>query len=59
MRSGFLVPLMLLAACGGEPDFDERYEQAGEEIRARAESIDAQLEGKAPDSEDGDLPAEE
>lgn len=60
MRLACVPALLLLAACSGEPDFDERYKQADEEIRARADAIDAQLEGKAElGGEDEQVPADE
>lgn len=45
-RYGFAVaaPLLLLGGCSDEPDFDERYEAAREEIETKAQSIDAELE---------------
>ena len=43
-RLGLLiVPLLLLAACGEEPDFDERYDKAAKEIEARAKAMDADI----------------
>lgn len=38
-----IVPLMLLAACGKEPDFEERYDQTAREIEARAKAMDADI----------------
>ena len=37
-----LLPL-LIAACGKEPDFDERYDKAAKEIEARAKTMDADI----------------
>lgn len=39
-----LVPLLLLAACQDEPDFDTRYDEAAKEIEARAKAMDADIE---------------
>lgn len=35
--------LLALAACGREPTFDERYDNAQAAIQARSESIDNEL----------------
>ena len=44
MRAAFLlVPLLLLAACKDEPDFDTRYDKAAKEIEARAKAMDADI----------------
>ena len=44
MRAAFLfVPLLLLAACKDEPDFDARYDEAAKEIEARAKAMDADI----------------
>ncbi|MXO86546.1 hypothetical protein GRI38_10975 [Altererythrobacter aurantiacus] len=45
-RYGFAIaaPLLLLGGCSDEPDFDERYEAAREEIETKAQLIDAELE---------------
>ena len=37
------VPLLLLAACDKEPDFDARYEKAAKEIEARAKAMDTDI----------------
>lgn len=55
-----LLPLLLLAACGKEPDFEERYDQTAKEIEARAKAMDADIakSDKADAaSEDLQLPA--
>lgn len=38
-----LLPLLLLAACKDEPDFEARYDKAAEEIEARAKAMDAAI----------------
>jgi len=35
---------MLLAACGGEPDFDERFARQQEELERDAQAIDQEIE---------------
>ena len=42
-RAAWLLPLMLLAACKDEPDFESRYDNAAKEIEARAEAMDADI----------------
>lgn len=44
-----LMPLfvLLLAACGGEPDFDQRYAEAERRIANKAAAMEHDL--KAPD----------
>jgi len=51
MRRLTAAALLLCAACGEEPDFDERYEQAQEKIGTKARAIDAELRksGEMPD----------
>jgi len=44
MRVAGLLALLLVTACHDEPDFDERYDKASRDIRAKADAIDAQLE---------------
>jgi hypothetical protein len=44
MRLTAVLALLLITACRGEPDFDERYDQASEEITAKADAIDAELQ---------------
>ncbi len=40
----FLVAVpLLLGACHKEPDFEERYDKAAEEIEARAKAMDADI----------------
>src|SRR3546814_8535508 len=44
MRAGLLLlPLLVLAACKDEPDFDTRYDKAAKEIEARAKAMDADI----------------
>ena len=44
MRAGLLLlPLLALAACKDEPDFDTRYDKAAKEIEARAKAMDADI----------------
>jgi hypothetical protein len=43
MRLPACAILLLLAACS-EPDFDERYDEAENEINAKAAELDAELE---------------
>ena len=38
-----LLPLILLAGCKDEPDFEARYDKAAEEIEARAKAMDAAI----------------
>ena len=38
-----LLPLLLLAGCKNEPDFESRYDKAAEEIEARAKAMDADI----------------
>ena len=42
-RTAWLLPLMLLAACKDEPDFESRYDNAAKEIEARAKAMDADI----------------
>ena len=42
-RAAWLLPLMLLAACKDEPDFESRYDKAAKEIEARAKAMDADI----------------
>lgn len=43
-RAVFLLTApLLLAACHKEPDFEERYHKAAEEIEARAKAMDADI----------------
>lgn len=50
-RAILLLPLLLLAACEKEPDFDARYDKTAKEIEARAKAMDADI-AKAGASED-------
>ncbi len=43
MRRAMLLPILLLAACKDEPDFDTRYEAAAGEIEARAKAMEADI----------------
>ncbi|GGJ65780.1 hypothetical protein CDQ92_20385 [Sphingopyxis bauzanensis] len=38
-----LLPLLLLAGCKDEPDFEARYDKAAEEIAARAKAMDVDI----------------
>lgn len=40
-RALMILPLLLLAACDREPDFDTRYDAVASEIEARAKAMDA------------------
>jgi hypothetical protein len=42
-RTAWLLPLMLLAACKDEPDFESRYDDAAKEIEARTKAMDADI----------------
>lgn len=42
-RAMILLPLLLLAGCKDEPDFEVRYDKAAAEIEARAEAMDAAI----------------
>lgn len=48
MRAAILVPLLLLAACEREPDFETRYDDAQERIEETAKQIEADLGKDAP-----------
>ena len=52
-----LVPLLLLAACKDEPDFDTRYDKAAKEIETRAKAMDADIAESAKAAAASDLPA--
>lgn len=41
-----LLPLLLLASCKGEPDFDERYDQQAENLEAAAQNMQQDLENR-------------
>jgi hypothetical protein len=45
-----LVPLVfvLLAACGGEPTFDERYDGAEQQIRQKNDELEKDLDQTRP-----------
>lgn len=57
MRAALLVPLLLLAACKDEPDFDTRYDKAAKEIEARAKAMDADIAESEKAAAARDLPA--
>ncbi|MGQ3099507.1 MAG: hypothetical protein ACT6Q5_02630 [Sphingopyxis solisilvae] len=42
-RVALALPLLLVAACKDEPDFETRYEKASNEIEARATAMDADI----------------
>lgn len=44
-RRSLFISYILVAGCAEEPDFDTRYEEAEEEISAKAEAMDAELAG--------------
>ena len=47
--------LLLLGGCESEPDFDERYAKAEEQIRTKAREIDAQLQEGAADGDTAEM----
>ena len=52
-----LLPMLLLAGCKNEPDFESRYDKAAEEIEARAKAMDADIaESEKADAATPDLP---
>ena len=53
-----LLPLLLLAGCKDEPDFEARYDKAAEEIEARAKAMEAAIaeSEEAAATASGDLP---
>lgn len=42
-RAAIFLPLLLIAGCKEEPDFDTRFDAASDEIEARARAIDADV----------------
>lgn len=42
-RALILLPVLLLAACNEEPDFNARYDETAKEIEARAKAMDGDL----------------
>ena len=48
-RALVLAALLLLPACSNEPSFDERYDKAEKQIRAKAADIDRQLQAEPGD----------
>ena len=51
------MPLLLLAGCKDEPDFDARYDKAAKEIEARARTMDADIAEAEKAAAKRDLPA--
>lgn len=43
MRWTVILMFAVIAACSSEPDFDERYDRAEEEIRDKAAELDKDL----------------
>ncbi len=43
MRGGCVIVLLLLAGCSREPDFDQRYDKAQQDLQAKAAKIDQEL----------------
>lgn len=59
-RAVFLLTApLLLAACHKEPDFEERYHKAAEEIEARAKAMDADIAKSGAVASDGAAAASE
>ncbi len=57
--AAILIPLLLLAACKDDPDFETRYDKAAKEIEARAKAMDtdiAESEKAAAETEEDVLP---
>nr|WP_314443337.1 hypothetical protein [uncultured Sphingomonas sp.] len=53
MAAAFLC-LLVLAGCGDRRSFDQRYEDTGKELEARARAIDQKLANELPaEGEDG------
>ena len=50
-----LSPVCLAAACNSEPNFDERYERAQEQIENKANELDNELQATR-DAGDQDAP---
>lgn len=50
MRGPAVIALVLLAGCADEPDFDQRYSRAEEDIRLKAQQIDGELREEIPNS---------
>jgi hypothetical protein len=51
--------LILLLGCESEPDFDERYAKAEQQIRTKAREIDAQLQEGTAERDTAELPGQE
>ncbi|UIP07813.1 hypothetical protein LY632_05275 [Erythrobacter sp. SDW2] len=49
-RMLIFLAFLVMAACKGEPSFDERYQETTEEIGNRAAELDEELE-KLPDTD--------
>ena len=43
MRGLIAIALLLVAGCGREPSFDERYATAEKDIRDKAATMDAEM----------------
>ncbi|WP_332818482.1 hypothetical protein [Sphingopyxis sp.] len=54
--AAILVPLLLLAACKDEPDFEERYDKAAKEVEARAKAMDADIAEHEANGDTGKAP---
>ena len=60
MRSIALFLVLSLSACGSEPDFDERYGEAEQEIRNKADDLERDLgEESEPDTASRESQVEE
>lgn len=46
-----LLVLLLLLGCGRQPDFDERYAKASQQLEASATAIDAEIAASASASD--------
>lgn len=57
MRRAWLAPVLLLVACEDEPDFDERYEQAQEQIMERYDELGDELEAPSEPANESTGPA--
>ncbi len=51
-----LLPALLLAGCGERQTFDERFEHKSEELREKAEALDANLSNSAGSDSAADGP---
>ena len=57
MRVAAALVLLVLAACGSEPDFDERFEKAESETQRLSQEIDTELAKSAAGKAQPDQPA--